>query len=65
MPQVLTIKQHRLIKGKTQLDMAQALHVSKPTYARIEKDVEKATMGQIKAICNILEISIEQVFFAR
>ncbi len=61
----LTIKQHRLIKGMTQLDMATALGVAKPTYSRIEKDIEKETVSEVKAICKILNISIEQVFFAQ
>lgn len=64
MSEKLTIKQHRLIRGITQNQMAEALHVSKPTYVRIEKNSDKATMSQVKAICKILEINIEQIFFA-
>ena len=45
-----TIKQARNIAGITQAEMAKILGINRGTYIKIEKDVDHATVAQIKAI---------------
>lgn len=59
----LTIKQARLISGKTQADMAAKLQMHVQTYAKIEKNPENATIEQAKRISDALNIPIDQLFF--
>ena len=60
----LTLKQTRLIKEKTQDEMAQMLGVHVQTYRKLEENPEKVTIGQAKKISSFLEISYNDIFFA-
>lgn len=60
---ILTIKQARLIKGFTQTDMAQHLKVHVQTYRNMENHPDEVTVGNAKKICDLLEISYDQIFF--
>ena len=59
----LTIKQARLISGKTQADMAAELQMHVQTYAKLEKNPENATIEQAKRISDTLKVPIDELFF--
>ena len=58
-----TVKQARVLKGKTQAEMADCLGVCKDTYRAIEQNPDRATVNQAKAICEFLGFDIEDIFF--
>ena len=58
-----TVKQARMLKGKTQAEMADFLGVCRDTYRAIEQNPDRATIKQAKAISAYLELNIEQIFF--
>lgn len=58
-----TVKQARMLKGKTQAEMADYLGVCRDTYRAIEQNPDRATVKQAKAISEYLELDIEQIFF--
>ncbi len=58
-----TVKQARMLKGKTQAEMADCLGVCRDTYRAIEQNPDRATVKQAKAISEYLELDIEQIFF--
>ncbi|MEB8652897.1 helix-turn-helix transcriptional regulator [Bacillus cereus] len=60
---ILTIKQARLLKGLTQSEMAQQLNVHVQTYRNMENHPDEVTVGNAKKICDLLEISYDQIFF--
>lgn len=60
-----TIKQARMLRGKTQAEMANCLGICRDTYRAIEQNPERATVRQAKAISSFLEIDIEQIFFGQ
>ncbi|HDR4573320.1 helix-turn-helix transcriptional regulator (plasmid) [Bacillus cytotoxicus] len=60
---ILTIKQARLLKGFTQNEMAQQLNVHVQTYRNMENHPDEITVGNAKKICDLLEISYDQIFF--
>lgn len=60
----LTLKQSRLIKEKTQDEMAQILGVHVQTYRKLEENPENVTIGQAKKISSFLDISYNDIFFA-
>lgn len=45
-----TIKQARKYAGLTQADVAKTLGIDRSTYVKIEKNVSRATVGQISMI---------------
>lgn len=61
----LTIKQARLISGKTQRQMAEFLGMHVQTYRKIEKDPESATVQQAKLISQITGVPYNQIFFGK
>lgn len=60
---ILTIKQARLLKGFTQNEMANQLNVHVQTYRNMENHPDEVTVGNAKKICDLLEISYDQIFF--
>lgn len=58
-----TVKQARMLKGKTQAEMADCLGVCRDTYRAIEQNPDRATVKQAKAISAFLGLDIEQIFF--
>lgn len=59
----LTLKQARLIKEKTQEEMAGVLGISVDTYRKIERTPDVATVRQAKKISDTLGISYNDIFF--
>lgn len=59
----LTLKQVRLLKGKSQSDLAGALAIHVQTYRKIEKNPGKATIRQAKILSEILEYDYDSIFF--
>lgn len=60
----LTLKQARLLKDKSQEQMAQLLGIHVQTYRKLEENPENVTIGQAKLICNVLEQTYDTIFFA-
>ncbi len=63
MKQKFTLKQHRLIKGLTQAQMAEIIGVHVNTYANWEESPEKISIGKAKLIAEALGLSIDEIFF--
>ena len=57
-----TIKQARLLSGKTQQTMANLMGIDRNTYRKIEKNPDKATIRQAKDISMITRIPVDQIF---
>ena len=58
-----TVKQARLLCGKTQREMAKYLQVHRDTYRKIEENPEEATIAQAKKISEVTGIKVDQIFF--
>lgn len=58
-----TIKQARNLAGITQLEMAKILGIDRGTYIKIEKNVDRATVAQVKAISSATGIQPSDIFF--
>ena len=58
-----TLKQWRLIKGKTIEDMATACGVHPNTYAAWEKDPGRVRVDEAMKIARTLDVDIETIFF--
>ena len=63
MPDKLTLRQHRLIKGITQKELADSIGVHETTYLKIERDLNNAKVSNVVAICKALGISIDELIF--
>lgn len=61
----LTLKQCRILRDKTQEDMAEMLNVHVQTYRKIEDNPGSATIDQAKAICEYLNFDYDVIFFAK
>ena len=57
-----TIKQARTHAGLTQAEIAKKLGIDRSTYIKIEKDVSRATVGQINLIAHITGIPMADIF---
>ena len=57
-----TVKQARNLAGMTQADMAKTLGIDRGTYIKIEKDVNRATVAQVKAISLATGIPTRDIF---
>jgi DNA-binding XRE family transcriptional regulator len=60
----LTLKQCRVLREKTQEDMAKLLNVHVQTYRKIEDNPDIVTIAQAKAICEYLDFDYDVIFFA-
>ena len=60
---MFTVKQARVLRGKTQAEMAKYLGVCKDTYRAIEQNPCRTTVPQAKAICEYLGFELDQIFF--
>ena len=61
----LSLKQMRLIKGKTQDEMAELLNIHVQTYRKLEENPDEATIKQAKKISEVLGVSYDDIFFAQ
>ena len=59
----LTLKQARMMREKTQQDMANFLGVHLNTYQRLEQNQELITIRQAKMISFFLELNVDDIFF--
>lgn len=60
----LSLKHLRLVKDKTQEDLAKALGVHIQTYRKYEENPEELTIKQAKALSKILQVPYDDIFFA-
>lgn len=60
----LSLKQLRLIRGKTQDDMAKLLNIHVQTYRKLEENPDEITIKQVKIISGFLEVSYNDIFWA-
>lgn len=60
----LTLKQTRLVKEKTQSEMAEMLGIHVDTYRKLEENPENTTIKQAKMISSFLGVSYNDIFFA-
>jgi len=58
----LTLKQARLVREKTQRDMAEMLGVYVDTYRKLENDPGLVTINQAKKIADYLKMNIDDIF---
>ncbi len=55
------IRKHRELKGYSQEYMANELHISQPSYAKIENDSTKITVERLFSISKLLEMDIAEL----
>lgn len=60
---MFTLKQARMLSGKTQNQMADSIGVCRDTYRAIEAEPERATIAQAKKISLVLGLPVDQIFF--
>lgn len=60
---VLSLKQARLIKEKTQENMANMLKIHVQTYRKLEENPEEVTIKQAKQIAAYLGLEYNEIFF--
>lgn len=60
-----SLREAREEAGFTQAYMASELGVSRPTYANIEDNPDRASVLQARRICEILSRGYESIFFVR
>lgn len=60
----MTIKQHRILKGITQEEMAKRVGIHVNTYANYEREPDKMSVGHAKRIAAALGVSPNDIFFA-
>lgn len=63
MQRILTLKQARLFADVNQAEVAKAIGVSRYTYMQLEKNPDKATIAQAKAISKFLNVPYDEIFF--
>jgi DNA-binding XRE family transcriptional regulator len=61
----LTLEQIRVLRGKSQEQMADILGVHVQTYRKIEKNPEEATIAQAKIISQELDWEYNAIFFGQ
>lgn len=61
---LITLKQARLIREKSQCEMAECLGIHVQTYRRIEENPDNATIWQAKKIADFLDVHYDHIFFA-
>ena len=62
---MFTIRQARMLSGKTQEDMAKTLKISVSTYRRIEKSPESATIQFARNFSRAANLTVDDIFFSR
>lgn len=56
------IREYRKQKGLTQEEVAEHLHISQPTYARIENGQSNSWPCYLTPLCTLFSISVEKLF---
>lgn len=57
----LTLRQWRSIKGYSQAEMAEMIGVNINTYRSWERNPENITIGNLKRVAEVLEITVEDL----
>lgn len=60
-----TLKQARSDKGIKQVAVANAIGITRQTYAKYEKDPSLMTVAQAMAACSFIGVKMEDVFFGQ
>lgn len=63
MNEVLSLRDHRRNKGLSKRNLAILSRIPYSSYLRIEKKVENASIERLRAICLVLDISLDEIFF--
>ena len=63
MEEKLSLKQIRLVRGISQEDMADKLHIHVNTYRQWEAEPLKVAVGNAFKIAEILNVSVDSIFF--
>lgn len=63
MQQLLTLKQARNLKGKTQTELARAIGVCLATYRKYEEKPETMTIAQARLFCAAVDQSPDLISF--
>ncbi len=61
--ETISLRQGRLLREKTQEEMAIAAHMGINTYRRIEEHPDEATVAQAKLLSAFLGFSYDTLFF--
>ena len=56
-----TIKLARVSKGLTQEQLAKRLGIKQSTLSQWEKDIDRVSFGDVRRLCKVLGINIEEV----
>lgn len=59
----ISLRQARRMKDFSMREMASKLGVCECTYRKLERNPGEISIDNAKAICKILDISIDQIFF--
>ncbi len=59
----MTVKEARKAARYTQEQAAERLGMSRPTYAKIEANPDLATIEDAKAIAQLFDVKVEDIFF--
>lgn len=57
------VKQLRLVKGLHQYEVADKMHMSRPTYMLVESGKKQLTVPQLQSLASILGSSLEEILF--
>ncbi len=58
-----TLKQAREQRGIKQIAVADALNISRQTYAKYENDPHLMTVYQAEAVCDFIGCDLNEIFF--
>ena len=62
---MFTMKQARLISGKTQKELAGTLGICPDTYRALEKHPARTTIKQAIDFCAAVKMSVDDIFFSK
>lgn len=60
----LTLRQQRLVREISQAEMAKRIGIHLNTYVKWEKKPKKISVEYAKKIANVLELDVNDIFFA-
>jgi DNA-binding XRE family transcriptional regulator len=63
MAKVLSLRDHRKNKGLSKRRLAILSNIPYSSYVRIEKKVEDASIERLRAVCCVLGITLDEIFF--
>ena len=63
MKEILSLRDHRENKGLSKSQLAKLSGIPYTSYLRIEGKVENASIDRLRAICHVLDISLDEIFF--